>query len=79
MAPKNAIGRIFLGLATGGLSEAVRPIFKKPKVPEIKPVKSPLAGESTELKPGQKVSGVLTSPQGLLSDAPTARNSLLGG
>lgn len=54
--------------------------FSKPKTPEMPKLgaKSPLAGESTKLAPGQKVNAINTSPQGILDSASTARNTLLG-
>jgi hypothetical protein len=44
-----------------------------------KPAASPLAGESTQLKPGQVTNLKNTGPQGLLTPATTGRSTLLGG
>lgn len=58
------------------LNKALAP--KTPAMPKLGQTKSPLAGESTKLTPGQKVNAINTTPQGLLEPASTARNTLLG-
>jgi hypothetical protein len=67
------------GAATGVTAMAGG--FKKPpRAPQLleQQPATVLAGEDTKLKPGQRTSGVMTGPQGLLSDAPVGRSSLLG-
>lgn len=54
--------------------------LSKPKTPKMaKPAPSPLAGEDTSLKPGEKVNAINTSPQGLLDAPTTGRTTILGG
>jgi len=62
------------GVATGtvGIVKSLR----KPKQPAA--AKSPLAGESTELKPGQRVNAIRTAPRGILEPPDTARSFLTG-
>lgn len=65
--------------AIGGTAAAVlsRPKAAKPQpVPKIK---APTVGEDTTLKPGEKVNAIMTSPQGILGNATTGRQTLLGG
>ena len=71
-------------IATPFINKAVNkpPKTQQQLLPQQKmaaPLASPIAGESTTLTPGQKINGIYTSPQGVLSDAPTGRNTLLGG
>lgn len=50
------------------------------KAPKVQQPKSPIqAGESTELKPGERQNLINTGPQGLLDDSTTGRKNLLGG
>lgn len=71
-------------VASAGITTGVTALaggFSKPKapaMPKLGATKSPLAGESTKLTPGQKVNAINTTPQGLLEPASTARNTLLG-
>lgn len=56
---------------------------KSPSAPSVPnsiatPQRAAMVGESTKLKPGQKVNAINTSPQGLLGEATTSRGLLTG-
>jgi len=50
----------------------------KPKAPSTPKLSTPV-GESTTLKPGEKTNLINTSPQGVLSEDTSRRQTLLGG
>lgn len=62
-------------IATPFINKALTP--KPPKLNNN--TVTPLAGEDTTLKPGEKVNAINTTPQGVLSPATTGRKTLLGG
>lgn len=79
---------ISLGTATlvaaglGAATSVAVPFINKaltPKAPKLQKPKPLAAGESTTLKPGEKVNLINTSPRGLLDTASTGRRTLLGG
>lgn len=76
---------VTLGIATlvaGTATSIATPFINKaltPKPPKLDNKLTPVAGEDTSLKPGEKVNLINTSPQGVLESASTGRKTILGG
>ena len=80
--PPDPISLLAIAGITGAVGGIATPFISKalaPKAPKMPNMSSPLAGEDTALKPGQKVNAINTSPQGILDPASTGRKTLLGG
>lgn len=77
MAP--AIPLLAALVTAGGAVAATTIGNKKPKAAAVTPTPKPVVGESTTLKPGEKVNAIMTTPQGILDSATTGRQTLLGG
>lgn len=62
----------------GDIGKNNKKIAAKQAAQALEPVKSPLL-KKEELKPGQKINAIATTPYGLLNAPNTASSRLLGG
>ena len=75
---------LIIGLSAAGTAIGAKAIVdgtrksKPVQLPKPQSSLAPTVGEDTELKPGQKVNLINTSPQGVLEPATTKRQTLLG-